>query len=268
MNLKNILCGLFLFAWLMGPLPSPVRASEYHGPNAPGIAIDIGHSKAKFGAVSARGVGEYWFNEQFARLLLAELHARGLKNAFIVETRGRDVDLIERAKIANQRKPALLLSIHHDSVQPHYLSAWEYQGQERQYSDHFEGFSLFVSYKRPDPHQSLALARLIGAELISHGFSPTMHHAENIPGESRELLDEPLGIYRFDDLIILKYSASPAVLFECGILVNRKEEAMLTNPKRRGKMVQCLADAIDSYLGTLVPNGQDDLIYDLKKCIW
>lgn len=33
---------------------------------------------------------------------------------------------------------------------------------------------------------------------------PSLHHAEPIHGENRELLDTTLGIYRFDDLTVLK----------------------------------------------------------------
>ena len=39
---------------------------------------------------------------------------------------------------------------------------------------------------------------------------PTFHHAEPIKGENRELVNRDLGIYRFDDLIVLKSAATPA----------------------------------------------------------
>ena len=44
----------------------------------------------------------------------------------------------------------------------------------------------------------------VGARLRDACLVPTLHHAEKIPGESRELLDAQLGIYRFDDLAALK----------------------------------------------------------------
>lgn len=37
------------------------------------VAIDIGHSKARVGAMSARGVGEFYFNRDIAQKLLITL---------------------------------------------------------------------------------------------------------------------------------------------------------------------------------------------------
>jgi hypothetical protein len=55
------------------------------------------------------------------------------------------------------------------------------------------------------------------------------HHAEPIKGENRELVNPELGIYRFDDLIVLKSAAMPAALLECGVIVNRSEESRAAN---------------------------------------
>ena len=39
----------------------------------------------------------------------------------------------------------LFISIHHDSVRLRYLSQWEHEGETRNYSDFFSGYSVFVS---------------------------------------------------------------------------------------------------------------------------
>jgi N-acetylmuramoyl-L-alanine amidase len=207
------------------------------------VAIDIGHSETAQGATSSRGVGEYFFNRDLANLLLEKIQQDGVAQAFIINSAGKSLQ--QRTEAASQQNASLFLSIHHDSVQPFYLSTWTYEGSERHYSDRFHGYSLFVSQKNPHPKESLQLAQDIGARLLKAGFTPSLHHAEKISGENRELLDRKKGIYLFDDLIVLKTAAMPAVLLECGIIVNRQEETRLTNPANRSKMVTAVAAGIE-----------------------
>ena len=152
--------------------------------------------------------------------------------------------LQQRTESASLRHANFLISIHHDSVQPSYLSTWIYGGTEHRYSDRFHGFSLFFSTKNVRPEESLNFARHIGSHLVRSGFSPTLHHAEKIIGESRELIDRKRGIYIFNDLIVLKTAAMPAVLLECGVIVNREEERRLTNRAYQNKMVKAVAAGI------------------------
>ena len=48
----------------------------------------------------------------------------------------------------------------------------------------------------------------------------------------------------FDDLVVLKTAAQPAVLFEAGVLVNRNEELMLQRPDVRERIAGAVSDAI------------------------
>lgn len=207
------------------------------------VAIDIGHSESAQGSVSSRGVGEFVFNRSIAYLLLEKIRKDGVAEAFIIE--GDAMSLQQRTEAASLRHANFLISIHHDSVQPCYLSTWTYAGAERHYSDRFYGFSLFFSTKNALPEESLDFARDIASDLVKSGFRPTLHHAEKIPGENRELVDRTRGIYIFDDLIVLKTAAMPAVLLECGVIVNRGEEKRLTNRAYQDKMVKAVAAGID-----------------------
>jgi N-acetylmuramoyl-L-alanine amidase len=76
-------------------------------------------------------------------------------------------------------------------------------------------------------------AKLIGAELQKRGMTFTTHHAENIRGERRQILDNERGVYRYDQLMVLKNSKAPAVLLEAGVIVNRQEESVLSSPERQ-----------------------------------
>ena len=208
------------------------------------VAIDIGHSESRPGAISARGAGEYTFNRNIARRLLEKLHMGGRSGSFLVEVPGDDRSLVERTRAARRGGADFFISIHHDSVQPSYLTEWTYRGAQRRYSDRFSGFSLFVSRKGPNARANLALARSISTQLLNAGFHATLHHAEKVRGEGRDLIDRERGIYAFDDLAILRTATMPAVLLECGIIVNREEEQRLLDPAYQDRLVAAVAAGI------------------------
>ena len=211
------------------------------------VAIDPGHSPREPGALSARGRGEYRFNDDLADVLVAELAKAGLKNVLLTRERGDDIALLQRTAAANRHSARLFISLHHDSVQPHYLVPWEVDGQRRFYSDAFSGYSLFYSQKNADPGASLAFARLLGARLRAAGFVPTPHHADPIRGEHRELVDPGRGIYRFDGLAVLRSARMPALLVEAGVIVNRRDEALLREPARQHAFARVIAQAVADF---------------------
>jgi N-acetylmuramoyl-L-alanine amidase len=156
-----------------------------------------------------------------------------------------------RGELDKQRKGMrFCFSVHHDSVQPRYLKEWEVNGKTQLYSDEFKGFSIFFSRRNPKFAESFQFARLLGAAMVARGFSPTLHHAEQIPGESRNLVDEDFGLYEFDNLIVLKTAAMPAALLECGVIVSRNEEASLQTPEIQHRIADAAAEAIVQSLGS------------------
>lgn len=210
----------------------------------PLIALDVGHSLAVPGAISARGIPEFWYNAELVKTLHAELSAQNIQTVLI----GADGDMLElkrRTQEARAVRARFFLSVHHDSAQEHLLQSWEFNGVTRRYTDRFSGFSLFVSRRNPYPAESLRCASAIGAALRRQGFLPTPHHAEKIPGENREWADETNGVYYFDHLVVLRTAASPAVLFEAGVILNPTEEHRLQMPEVR----KAIATAIHRGLG-------------------
>lgn len=85
------------------------------------VAIDVGHSKAQGGAVSARGVFEYQFNRRLGGELLNVLKSSGFSHSFMINPGGADIPLAKRAKIANEQHANVFLAIHHDSVKDRFL---------------------------------------------------------------------------------------------------------------------------------------------------
>jgi len=201
------------------------------------IALDVGHYLKKPGVISARGVAEFQYNLQLAQEVEAALRKAGHVTRMIGEN-GMAEDLGSRAPRA--RGMDLFISIHHDSVQPRFLSTWEYEGGARNYSDRFSGYSLFVSRLHPDPGKSLKCASAIGAALKQAGFTASRYHADPILGESRPFADEENGVHYFDNLAVLKTARVPALLFEAGVIVNRDEELRMRDPAVRGKIVAAI----------------------------
>jgi N-acetylmuramoyl-L-alanine amidase len=209
------------------------------------IAIDIGHSPRTTGSLSARGISEYQYNAIFSFKLLQALQQQGYR-AFILSQKNPEMTLLNRARLASIQAN-VLLSIHHDSVQPHYFKSWIYQQKQLRYSDNFQGHALFVSSQNPKFEQSQQLAKALGLALYQQGLRPTLHHNEKIAGENKALLNPALGIYRYDDLILLHHSKIPSVLLECGLIVNRAEELRLRTERAQQKMIRALIRGLRAY---------------------
>lgn len=231
------------FFWLVTAISGECRAGEFR------LAIDIGHTRKSPGAVSARGVPEYLFNKRIATLLYKKIRQDRRIKAFIINESGENISLADRAALAQRLGADLLISIHHDSVDPEDLSYWLYRGEIRSYCDKFAGHSIFYSEKNGQPFDSLRFATVLGTEMLRAGFCPTLHHAKKFTSEDKALIDRIRGIYKYNQLIVLKKATMPAVLFECGIIKSRTEELQLLQPTYQARMADALSQAIKKYVG-------------------
>jgi N-acetylmuramoyl-L-alanine amidase len=183
--------------------------------------LDVGHTAQVPGAMSARGVPEYEFNLRLAGQVDAALKGAGFSASQILVTSGSARrGLAARVARANASRAELFLSLHHDSVPEQFLETWEHDGKPQRYSDRFGGHSLFVSLENGQAEASLRFARALGTALRGAGLRYTPHYADPIMGwRQRDLLDAEAGVYRFDELVVLRRTAMPAVLFEAGSIV-------------------------------------------------
>jgi N-acetylmuramoyl-L-alanine amidase len=235
-------------------------------PAHPLIALDVGHYLAAPGATSARGVIEFNFNRALALAIDARLKSAGYRTE-LIGADGLAAELAGRPRRARDVGATLFLSIHHDSARERYLRDWDYDGQPRRYVDQrFQGYSLFVSRQNPQWRQALECASTLGANLRAAGFKPSRYHADPVLGESREFADETNGVHFFDNLAVLRNSTNmPALLFEAGVILNREEEARLSEEATRARiadavaeaMPQCVVDAIKAH-GIPLPVGSAD----------
>ena len=227
---------------------SEINSSKICDPSVFRIALDIGHTIQASGATSARGVTEHTFNINLAAVIAQSLQDAGFRNTYLLTTTGTGIrQLEERTTRANALGVDLLLSIHHDDVQPTYYSTWEYDGKRYHFSDRFSGYSIFVSYENRHRENSLAFAKLLGDQLLARGLHFNLEHAENIPGENRELVDPKRGVYRYDQLFVLRNSVAPAALLEAGVITNRDEEVLLSSSERKAKIGAAIVAAASQF---------------------
>lgn len=216
------------------------------------VAVDVGHTRAAPGAVSARGRDEFEFNRDLAEQVADALREHGLA----VKDINADGGIASlRARPAAATGTDFLLSIHHDSVGAHELLAWQWQGRSLDYNDEFAGHSLFVSRDNPDTARSILCARVIGARLQRLGFEPTHKN-----GRSRAYADYAHAVHYYDGLAVLRHATMPAVLFEAGVIKNRDEELLLRDPVRQARMADGIATALVACLRNGVPAADEERV--------
>jgi N-acetylmuramoyl-L-alanine amidase len=213
------------------------------------VVVDVGHTLDVPGAMSARGVPEYTFNLQLAREVKQALVDSGFEQTVLLITgtapwRG----LFERAARANAMHADLFISIHHDSVPDNLKQIWEYAGQKNEYNDDYPGYALFISNDNADRAGSLLFGSMLGHELERRSLHHTPHYTLALMGHRRRILvDADAGVYRYDQLIVLRATKMPALLLEAGSIVNRQEELELATPERRAMTAAAIAAAVANF---------------------
>jgi N-acetylmuramoyl-L-alanine amidase len=213
------------------------------------VVVDVGHTVDVPGAISAHGIPEYAFNLQLARDIHQALVAAGFdKTVLLITPTAPWRGLFERAARANGIRADLFLSIHHDSVPDNLMRTWEYEGQQYDFNDDYPGYALFISNDNADRAGSLMFGSLLGKELQARGLQYTPHYTLALMGNRRRLLvDSKAGVYRYDQLIVLRQTRMPAVLLEAGSIVNRQEELQLGSPERRSLTSAAVVAAVEQF---------------------
>jgi N-acetylmuramoyl-L-alanine amidase len=211
------------------------------------VAIDAGHGPKSPGATSASGQPEYAFNKRLAAGVKDALVQAGFTKTFLIDPVGTDLPPAGRAKRATAAKAGLLISIHHDSAQPQFFTTAVIDGRQRRVCDRFAGYGVFYSQRNRQAAASLALARAVGRELAASGLPFSPHHAADIPGEGRPIVDPIAGVYRYDGLAVLHAAAMPAVLVEAGVIVNPAEEQALATDARQTQTARAIARAVTAW---------------------
>jgi N-acetylmuramoyl-L-alanine amidase len=231
---------------------APAAAAPAHSncqPAAFRVVVDVGHTLDVPGTLSARGMPEYAFNLQLAQQIKETLVGAGFdKTVLLITAKAPPGGLFERAMIANRLPADLFISIHHDSVPDNLMHTWQYDGQDQQYNDDYPGYALFISNDNADRAGSLLFGNFLGKALQARGLQFTPHYTLALMGNRRrQLLDADAGVYRYDQLVVLRYTRMPALLLEAGSIVNRQEELALATPERRTLTSEAVAAAVEDF---------------------
>ena len=213
------------------------------------LIIDVGHTPEIPGAISARGETEYNFNLRLSRVIKQKLDDAGFTRTTLLLGTGEAIpSLVRRVSQANTMAADLLLSVHHDSVPQAFKTKWIYDGKELEYSDRFKGHSIFVSKDNASYQQSVVFAQLLGARLKARGMQYTPHYTESFMGARRRtLVDADTGVYRYDQLVILRTPQMPAVLLEAGSIVNRDEELLMAKDEHRQQIAGAVTESVSAF---------------------
>ncbi|MBM4066654.1 MAG: N-acetylmuramoyl-L-alanine amidase [Planctomycetes bacterium] len=195
------------------------------------------------GAQSYTGIFEHEFNDAVVGYFEDKFHQiSGIR--YDVIKASRNLGLQDRVEYANSVNPDLYLEIHHDAAQPEDIERVKKDGEESPLWKYMSGFSVHYSEDNPFPVKSKAFAEYFADEMLNDGFNPNLYHADV---EKMMCIDRYRGIYNRITpwgLYVLRNVKSPAVVIECGTIVNPHEEKLLLQENNRLKIVKAINCAL------------------------
>jgi N-acetylmuramoyl-L-alanine amidase len=224
------------------------------------VALDAGHGGDNHGCSSAdASAREKDVSLQLAKALEHALAER-LPQADVVLTRADDrtLALADRVAIANAVRADVFVSLHANASPNHDQRGFETYVLDAKASSLDAAWTArreneIDTSAAPAPADDRAAAHRMAAELVAtaHRASAAALARAIQQGQAQRFpdrIDRGVKQARFDVLLGVRM---PAILFEAGFLDDAEEEALLTDPEVRARMVDGLADAlVDHYRRT------------------
>lgn len=179
------------------------------------IVIDPGHGGKAPGAISPNGIKEKDVNLALALKTQALLESLGY-DVIMTRTNDIDIDLNERANIANRNNADIFVSIHHNST-----TNPDINGLEILYCPRDLGTN------KTDEQYPLAYS-------VSKGI------LASTGGEDRGIIQRP-------KLVVIREANMPAILVEVGYLSNAEDEARILDENYQNLVVIGLVNGIQNY---------------------
>ena len=217
------------------------------------IALDVGHTPQAPGATSARGVKEYMFNQQLAKQMERKLVQGGFTNT---TSSPREAPAGISSACASNEPTRLAPTYFCQFITTMFSRSTIRNGNMAAHCE------ITVISSKATRCLSLAtisiltgvsaFAKLVGRELKARGLPlKSLIMPKRLLVKTEKSCDLAAGVYRYDDLFVLKFSAAPAVLLEAGIIVNRNEELALSSPERRDQISGAVLAALKEFCGAL-----------------
>ncbi|CAG1771923.1 hypothetical protein BAC3_02192 [uncultured bacterium] len=243
-NKANFRIILFAFVYLLLAAYNDICKSETVNVEH-AVLIFSGHVKDPaskidhMGAKSYSGIFEYQFNDAIVRYFKSDFY-QVLGIYYEVIQASGNMGLQERVNYANRIIPDLYIEIHHDAAQAEDIEKARRAGENSPLWNQMSGFSVHYSESNRFPELSKTFAQLFADEMLSDGFKPNLYHV-NV--EEMICIDRKRGIYNRISpwgLFVLYNVRSPAVIIECGTIVNPHEEKVLSLEETRIKIVHAI----------------------------
>ena len=193
---------------------------EKGDPNLEPVAPGSYQKKARVSS-GATGVGtkkpEYILNLEASLVLKHILEEKGYTVIMTRETHDVNISNSERAIYANEQNADMVIRIHADSLD----------------NSSKTGASILVPGKESQYTKSIYDTSNECAKLVEQSMSNSGIKVN--------------GIFERNDLTGFNWSKVPVILVEMGFLSNYNEDQMMSNPEYQKKLMQSIADGLDSY---------------------
>lgn len=254
--MKRFLYALLCLILLGAPI---VSAQAQKAKNKPfTLVIDAGHGGKDPGAIGRRGTKEKHIN-----LSVAKSFGQAVANRYpeikIIYTRSKDVfiPLNQRAKIANQAKADLFISIHTNASKnrsargcetftlgagssAEALAAAKYENEvilkEENFEATYNGFN-------PSSTESYIIFELLRGHDMEKSVS-CAEHIQNRMVTRSKLHNRGVSSAGF---LVLHQTAMPSILIELGFISNSTEEKMLASSSGQEKLVKGIFEGFCNY---------------------
>ena len=220
-----------------------LRPSAYlSGRGTATVVLDPGHGGKDPGAIAASGLQEKAVALDIAKRVRAHLAAAGLR---VLMTRENDtfLELADRPAFALRNKADLFVAIHLNSTANRAV----------------QGIETYATAAENYPSTSDGVLTKPHAAVPNNRFN---HSSTDLAFQIQKAL---VGITRAEDrglkrarYVVIRESAMPAALVECGFLSNAQEALQLSTPSRRETIAQGIAQGILNYIA-LVNRAKIDL---------
>jgi N-acetylmuramoyl-L-alanine amidase len=239
---------------------APIRPVRAEAPRRgkPVIVVDAGHGGKDPGAAGAQ-VRESAVTLAAARALKSRLEKGGRYKVVLTREADVFVPLETRVQIARRADADLFISLHADAgSEPALRGASVYtlseKGSERVARRVMNKDGGFVDVKLPGADRSVNQILLDLTQRSTRNRSAGF--AQMLLGEMEARTALLRRSHRDAGFVVLLAPDVPAVLLEMGFMTNAEDEALLSDPARRRRLMDGVGDAIDRWFEERTPQRE------------